>query len=129
MRPLDDRILHGMSGSSAMGRFVGRALELDVLERALHQASGGAGSLIVVGGEAGIGKSRLLEEVAERAWQRGTAVLRGRGVPHGGPFRPVVEALVPVAPPALADLERLAPYRSVLGTLLPGWPPDTKAAE
>jgi predicted ATPase len=43
-------------------------------------------------------------------------------VEGGGAFRPVVEALVPAAPAALGDTERLAPYRDVLARLLPGWP-------
>jgi hypothetical protein len=51
-------------------------------------------------------------------------VLSGRAVEGGGAFRPVVEALVPAAPAALAGVERLAPYRGVLARLLPGWPAE-----
>src|ERR1700730_7506426 len=49
-------------------RFVGRQDELDLLRRRLADARTGSGSVIVVSGPAGIGKSRLLEEfVAEAA--------------------------------------------------------------
>ena len=82
---------------------VGRARELDTIDRALHAAAAGHGGLLLVSGEAGIGKSRLLAEAARRARDRGMAVLSGRAVPHTGPFRPVAEALVPVAPPRIGS--------------------------
>ena len=106
---------------------VGRARELVAIDRALHAAAAGHGGLLLVSGEAGIGKSRLLAECARRARGMGMAVLSGRAVPHTGPFRAVAEALVPVAPPALAADPRLLVYRSALGQLLPGWPVDAVA--
>ena len=106
---------------------VGRARELVAIDRALHAAAAGHGGLLLVSGEAGIGKSRLLAEAARRARDMGMAVLSGRAVPHTGPFRPVAEALVPVAPPVLAADPRLVVYRSALGQLLPGWPVDAVA--
>ncbi len=42
--------------------FIGRREELDTLNRVYQQASGGAGRLVLISGEAGIGKTRLLQE-------------------------------------------------------------------
>src|SRR4051794_5868069 len=52
---------------------VGRAAELSALDRALDE---GSASLIVLG-EPGIGKTRLLAELIERAEQRGWVALSG----------------------------------------------------
>lgn len=51
-------------------RLVGRGAELEVLDTALRQAVGGAGSVVVLVGEAGLGKTRLVHECRERfmAW-------------------------------------------------------------
>jgi hypothetical protein len=100
---------------------VGRADELARVEAGLFAAQRGGGGLVVITGEAGIGKSWLLAETGRRAAGRGMVVLSGRAVEGGGAFRPVVEALVAAAPAALAAEERLAPYRGVLAWLLPGW--------
>jgi len=50
---------------------VGRAQEIGSLERALSSTRGGRGCCCVVGGEAGVGKSRLIAETLERAAQNG----------------------------------------------------------
>jgi DNA-binding SARP family transcriptional activator len=47
--------------------FVGRERELNALLEALHDAVSGRGRLVLIGGEPGIGKSRLVEELAWRA--------------------------------------------------------------
>ncbi|NRQ40517.1 AAA family ATPase [Nonomuraea sp. NN258] len=101
---------------------VGRDDELELVLGRLIAARSGTGALLLVTGEAGIGKSRILAEAAGRARAMGMEVLRGRSVQRGGPYRPVVEALMPAAPPVLAHDSRLAPYHSILGRLLPGWP-------
>jgi DNA-binding SARP family transcriptional activator len=64
--------------------FVGRREELRDLYAALERALGGRGSLFLVAGEPGIGKSRLADEVARRAEARGAIVLWGRGWEAGG---------------------------------------------
>jgi hypothetical protein len=64
--------------------FVGRDPELTELMRALGEARDGLGSLWLVGGEPGIGKSRLAEEVARAAAAEGTDVLWGRCWEAGG---------------------------------------------
>ena len=54
--------------------FVGRALELRQILQMLRATTRGAGQVMVVRGPAGIGKSRLAEEVARRARRRGAHV-------------------------------------------------------
>lgn len=68
----------------ASARFVGREEELTTLRGALEQAEDGKGSVWLVGGESGVGKSRLLDELRALALVRGTLVLRGQGVAEGG---------------------------------------------
>ena len=46
---------------------VGRAGQLATLEAALAEAGRGRPATVLIGGEAGIGKSRLVSEFAERA--------------------------------------------------------------
>lgn len=58
--------------------FVGRGAELAQLRRALTAAEAGTCQLAMVGGELGIGKTRLIEELAAEARERGVRVLRGR---------------------------------------------------
>ncbi len=57
---------------------VGREAECVLLERALRERSASASQAWLVLGEAGIGKTRLLDELAQRMGQAGTVVLRGR---------------------------------------------------
>ena len=75
---------------------VGRAEELEVLERALDRARSGAGSTVLVAGDAGIGKTRLVSELAARARAAGFQVLVGRCLDLVGtelPYQPFVGAL------------------------------------
>jgi DNA-binding SARP family transcriptional activator len=65
--------------------FIGRAEILDALCAQLAGPSGGDG-LIVVSGEAGIGKTRLLQELAKRARDEGAVVLWGGAGAHAGRF-------------------------------------------
>ncbi|MDQ1381474.1 MAG: hypothetical protein QOJ71_2193, partial [Actinomycetota bacterium] len=55
--------------------FVGRSAELQLLERALETASNGVPQIVLITGEAGIGKSRLLDEFTPHAVSRGVQVL------------------------------------------------------
>jgi predicted ATPase len=58
----------------AGGGFVGRAVQLGELDAVLASASAGRGELVVVAGESGIGKTRFVHEVAERAREHGLQV-------------------------------------------------------
>ena len=59
--------------------FVGRQEELALLLGRLEAAGRGQGGIVLVAGEPGIGKTRLMEELAAEARARGTSVLWGRG--------------------------------------------------
>lgn len=69
-------------------QFVGREAELNTLSAALDSAIKGQGSGWLVGGESGVGKSRLLDELRILALVKGAHVLRGQSVSEGGrPYR------------------------------------------
>ena len=65
--------------------FVGRETEQRRLNDVLSDALSGVGSVWLVGGESGVGKSRLLDELRTRALVQGALVMRGQGVVEGGP--------------------------------------------
>ena len=65
-------------------RFVGRDTELTQLRTALTDAQASKGSLWLVGGESGIGKSRLVDELHTHALVEGALVLRGQAIEGGG---------------------------------------------
>jgi DNA-binding CsgD family transcriptional regulator len=59
---------------------LGRGAEVELLDRLLAGARSGSSGALVLRGEAGIGKSALLDHAARAAAEAGTAVLRGSGV-------------------------------------------------
>lgn len=65
-------------------RFVGRENEMGQLGDALKHLEGGRGSAWLIGGESGIGKTRLLNETAIQAMVKGFLVLRGDAASEGG---------------------------------------------
>jgi len=71
-------------GRHAASPLVGRDAELAQLEAGIDDALSGRGRLFVVVGEAGTGKTRLADEVASLAKQRGARILWGRGWDGGG---------------------------------------------
>lgn len=74
---------------------VGREPERGVLQARLVAARNGAGGVVFVSGEPGVGKSRLVAELAGMARAGQATVLTGRAVPTSGevPYRPVAEVL------------------------------------
>lgn len=76
--------------------FVGRTDELDTLNDALARAAAGEPQALLLGGEAGVGKTRLVEEFATAACRRGAVVALGGCVEIGAdglPFAPFSTAL------------------------------------
>lgn len=63
--------------------FVAREEELASLRQALEQACAGNGGVWLVGGESGVGKSRLLEELRTWSLVHGTQVVRGQAINAG----------------------------------------------
>ena len=105
--------------------FVGRGAELERLKAALRSAAEGQPTAVLLGGDAGVGKSRLLDEFLGRARRQGAVVLSGsclelagEGLPYGAvteALRTLAEELGPV------ELRRLAGgARLELAQLLPG---------
>ena len=74
-------------------------------------------------GEAGVGKTRLLIETQREAERRGVLVLKGRAVESGGAYRPLVEAFARASAPFAQETE-LAAVRPILARVLPGWISD-----
>jgi len=76
---------------------VGRQEELLVLDEAAERAAGGTASVVLVGGEAGVGKTRLLAEFSARSTVADPLVLHGACISLGGderlPFAPIAQAL------------------------------------
>lgn len=97
-----------------------RHLELEVVTEMIESATHGVGGCVLITGEPGIGKTRLLREARIVAEQRGLVVLRGRAVESGGAYRPLVEAF---ARPAAryAGHPDLVGVRPTLARVLPGW--------
>jgi DNA-binding CsgD family transcriptional regulator len=76
--------------------FVARTAELDRLRLLTQEAAGGAAAAVLIAGDAGIGKTSLIAEVARRAAGDGLLVLFGRCVDLGTgalPYLPFAEAL------------------------------------
>lgn len=66
------------AASAASGFFVGRTAELDQLRAAWKEAHVGSRRAVLVGGEPGVGKTRLVAELANEAHAEGAVVLWGR---------------------------------------------------
>ena len=88
---LDEAKSHG----NEAGSFVGRGRECLLLEDALRKAQAGRGRLVLISGEAGIGKSRLAREFVGRAEEQGALTLWGSCWEGGGApaFWPWVQPL------------------------------------
>jgi len=102
---------------------VGRDAELEVLDARLDAALRGRGGCVVLTGEAGIGKSRLVRHVVVEAGEKGVPVATGRAVPSGasGPYRPLTEALLQaLRGRPFPDDPSLAPWLPALGAIVPG---------
>lgn len=102
--------------------FIGRVEPLERLEAAVARSSAGESTAVIVGGEAGVGKTRLVNELAARAGAarvlNGTCIDLGEGGPPFGPMVEVLRTLVredgaasvrSYAGPAAAELGRLVP--------------------
>ncbi len=90
-------------------RLIGREAHLAALDRALEQAQAGAGRTIVISGEAGIGKSRLLAELTTHTHGQNMLVLRGacfetdRALPYA-PLLDLLHVLAAESPAARGEV-------------------------
>ena len=95
-----------MSSSVATAPLIGRDEELARLAGVLERARAGTAGAVLIAGDAGVGKTRVLDEVAARATGAGMTVLTGHCVDLGDvglPYLPFTEILG-----VLADDERFA---------------------
>jgi WD40 repeat protein/DNA-binding SARP family transcriptional activator len=104
------RELPGELESAGPG-FVGRSAELAWLRSAWTRAARGRGSVVLLAGAQGIGKTRLAAELAKEAYEQGGWVLYGRCDPaQDAPLQPFEQALEGHAP--LRDVAMTDPERS-----------------
>jgi DNA-binding CsgD family transcriptional regulator/tetratricopeptide (TPR) repeat protein len=78
-----------MNGRAVSPVFAGRDAELAVLAAAYERACGAGPAVVLVGGEAGVGKSRLVREFAAGVRAGGARVLEGGGQEHGADGLPL----------------------------------------
>ena len=112
---------------------IGRETELSELEDALLDANRGTGRVVLLSGDAGMGKTRLATELQQRARQIGMTVLWG-GSSEADlelPYLPFVEALGNhLSGTAMEDIgSRLGPVRRELAHLFPQLEPDSVAPD
>src|SRR5262245_15880261 len=115
------------------GPLIGRATALEKLERSLDLALDGGARVALISGEAGIGKTRLLEALGDAAAARGARVLLGRcyETEQPLPFRPWVDLLrgerQSLEPDALTGLTTGA--RAQLARLFSELPPSAESRD
>ncbi len=95
---------------------IGRERERARLRAALESAAAGSGGLLLLSGEAGVGKTRLAEEALGDG---GARLLRGAATPAGSPYGPVVGALREYLRSVPDGLDGCGPLRAQLAALLP----------
>lgn len=108
------------------GTLIGREGERARLEAALAGAVDGRGSLVLLSGEAGVGKTRLAEEALSGGAAR---LVRGGATPTGSPYAPVVAAFREYLRTRPAGLEDCGPLRDRLALLLPELGPAQQTAD
>jgi DNA-binding CsgD family transcriptional regulator/tetratricopeptide (TPR) repeat protein len=99
--------------------FVGRAEQLAIFDRSLASAAEREPAVLLIAGESGVGKTRLVGEFGERARAAGARVVTGDCVELGEgelPYAPIVGALRDLGPEAI---ELAGPGRTELARLLP----------
>jgi tetratricopeptide (TPR) repeat protein len=110
------------AGSYALrSRFVGREAEMAMLQATWEQAKSAEGKLVLVSGELGVGKTRLVEEFAQQEALEGSRIIRGHCLQSGAaafrPWREVLRVLVRYI--ELTEKEFMKRPGPVLAALLP----------
>ena len=99
--------------------FVGRERELERLQAVWTRAARGSGSLVLLRGEAGVGKTRLVSEFARKVQSEGGRVFTGTtSMPELMPYQAIAEALRSALPLLLARPPD-AGRRAILAQLVP----------
>ena len=119
-------IARAMAGTLSSPILIGRDTAMTPLIAALERSTAGEPRVVLIGGDAGLGKTRLVTEFGARAEADGGRMivgacldLRGDGIPYG-PFLDALRALgTMIGPEALGEL--LGPVGLELATLAPGF--------
>ncbi|MEJ8858600.1 AAA family ATPase [Variovorax robiniae] len=124
--------------SRAAGLFVGRRQEIAQLAKALDNARKGRGQVVLLAGSGGMGKTRLVQEMAAHAEAQGVSVLWGRcleepGAPPYWPWRQLIRGYLrgsgdprqaETLGTGLADIASIVPE---VAQAVPLQPPDAHA--
>ena len=102
---------------------VGRDAAIDIMRTVLSRARDNQGGILLIGGEAGIGKSRILRETAAKARQQGFAVFRGAcfEADRSMPYAPLLDLIreYPVTSSRAAVAHAFAPAATELVRTFP----------
>ncbi len=125
--PLELRPADAYNASTMIGapvfcrRFMAREEELGLLHDRYGVAAGGRGSMVLVGGEAGVGKTRFLDEVRAQLTARGARFTFAAALEHTeSPLGPIVAILQQLDEADPAILQREPTLRTALAPLFPG---------
>lgn len=125
--PTPPEAVTGVRGGARVGYDApmpaGRAAEIQMLRQAWGKAAGGEPALVMIVGEAGIGKTTLAEFIAEVAATDGATILRTRcyETERSLFLQPIIEAVTPVLAgmPQAAVAALIGEHASAAATLLP----------
>ncbi len=86
-------------------RFVGRKSVLNDLKNRLNESINGQGQMVLISGEAGVGKTRLVQELKGYARSKKVRCLEGNCIYHefSDPYLPFISALSDITKPSLVD--------------------------
>lgn len=126
----DDERTDDVGRGDRLSGLVGRSAELATLRQRIDATAAGSGGFIAIGGEPGIGKTRLSEAASAEARGRGVAVYVGRCYEGewARPYGPWVEILADCARDfdrerLTRDLRAVGPAAAVLAGLVPVFAP------
>lgn len=129
-RPPERAVAQGWLQSA---RLVGRMAELRRIRGVVEATTQGQGTVLIIEGASGVGKTRLLREAGLRAQLAGTTVLRARGRDRGKRYRAydVVRQLVTEMWRVCPDEARRTgrPRGSVLGAVIPELRPGSSSSQ
>jgi DNA-binding SARP family transcriptional activator len=115
-------IAHAPSVNGGSVRLLGRSDELGVLDRVTRQALDGSARLVLIEGEAGLGKTRLLDELATSLIGVRLGRASGSALEQHLPYVPLAAALRDALPGVETEGERLPALRRILPELTLGGP-------
>ncbi len=124
------------------GRMIGRQAEFEKARELWYSAVNGNSQILLISGEPGVGKSRLLREIITQSEVMGAEVLGSSSYAEGGPpyspFKHILREVLPKAlqngfnlpEPVVADLLSLAPeFRSQYPEVQPNPPEDPQSEQ